>query len=158
MKEATQKVILRLKEVKDQKRLSQQDIFELCATAGEFVSKSSIRRVFANGSEHDPSFRQTTIDPIFHALIGTEEFSLSEAEEAALSDTEKEVITENSALKAMIEMKDATITVLNEKIERLGQDIMALETQLNHMTTKYHTATELIQVAMESFGRGSAVR
>lgn len=155
MKEATRKVILRLKEVKSQKGLSQQDIFEMCANRGEYVSQSSIRRVFAKGSEDGPDFRQSTIDPIFHAIIGTEQLELTDAEEAALSETEKEVIVENAALKAMVEMKDASIGDLSAQILRLNEEKDSLTRQLADALLRYDTAVDLVRSAMESFGRGS---
>lgn len=155
MKEATKKVILRLKEVKLQKGLSQQDVFELCANRGEYVSQSSIRRVFAKGSEDGPDFRHSTIDPIFHALIGTEELELTDAEEAALSETEKEVIVENAALKAMVEMKDAAIADLTAQISQLNSDKAALIRQLEDATLRHDEAVSIVRVAMESFGKGS---
>lgn len=156
MKEATRKVILRLKEVKEQKGLSCQDIVELCETNNESVSPSTVRRIFAKGSEDGPDFRTYSINAVFRAVVGTEEVELSAAEEAALTDTEKEVYTENLALKAVVELRDLTIADLQQQIDALTQEKAALETTISAMQIKLDTTTDIIRLAMESFGKGSS--
>ena len=156
MKEATRKVILRLKEVKEQKKLSCQDIFEICVENGDSVSPSTVRRICAKGSEDGPDFRAYSIDSVFRAVVGTEEVELSAAEEAALTDTEKEVYTENLALKAVVELRDLTIADLQQQIEALTLEKTALETTISTMQIKLDTTTDIIRLAMESFGKGSS--
>ena len=156
MKEATRKVILRLKEVKEQKKLSCQDVIELCYANGDSVSPSTVRRICAKGSEDGPDFRTYSIDAVFRAVIGTEEVELTAAEEAALTDTEKEVFTENAALKAVVEMRDITIADLQQQIDTLKQEKAALENAITAMQIKLETTSDIIRLAMESLGKGAS--
>lgn len=156
MKEATRKVILRLKEVKEQKKLSCQDVIELCYANGDSVSPSTVRRICAKGSEDGPDFRTYSIDAVFRAVIGTEDVELTAAEEAALTDTEKEVFTENAALKAVVEMRDITIAEQQHQIETLQQKITELENTISTLNIRLDTTTDIIRMAMESLGKGSS--
>ena len=72
-------VILKLKEVREEKGLSYADILDLMENNGDFVSKSTLSRVFAEGSE-DIKFRyEDTIRPIAKALLDIE--NLEETDE-----------------------------------------------------------------------------
>ena len=156
MTESKRKAILRLKEVKKQKDLSLQDIVELCEAQGEAVSWSTVRRIFARGSEDGSDFRAYTINAIFHAIVGTDEVQLSAAEEAELTDTAKEIVTENSALKAMVELNDKTISDLQKIVCEREEEILELKQKLDVLQVKLDNTTNLFQLAMESLGRGSA--
>lgn len=156
MREATQKVILRLKEVRAQKKMSYQDVVDACEALGEAVSLSTVRRIFAKDSENGPDYRTYTIDAIFHAVIGTEDVDLTAAQEAALTETEKEIVTENSALKAVVELRDATILELQGQIEELRTEKAELQIILNTMQIKLDTTTDMFRLAMESLGKSAA--
>ena len=156
MKKATRKVILRLKEVREQKHLTYQEIVEICENNNESVSISSVKRLFAKGSEDRSDYRRSTLEAIFHAVIGTDDIELTEAEEAAMTDAEKEVFTENSALKAMLEMERARIEALQQQIDELKREKENLEQALSINQIKLDTTNEVIRLAMESFGKGSS--
>ncbi len=156
MTEATKKVVLRLKEAKEQKKMTCQDIVDSCEAQNEAVSLSTVRRIFAKSSEDGPDFRPYTINAIFRAVIGTEEVELTAAEEAALTDMEKEVYTENAALKAVVEMRDLTIADLQQQIDILKQEKSELENTVSTMRIKLETTTDIIRLAMESLGKGSS--
>lgn len=156
MKDANRRVILRLKEVRNQKNLSYQDIVDACEAQGEAISLSTVRRIFAKGSEDGPDYRTYTINAIFHAVIGTEDLELTAAEEAALTDPAKEAFTENAALKAMVEMKDATIEELQHQIDKLEEEKSVLETTVKTMQIKLDTTTDMFRLAMESLGKSAA--
>lgn len=156
MREATRKVILRLKEVREQKRLTYQEIVESCEANNEPVSLSSVKRLFAKGSEDRSDYRQYTLDAIFHAVIGTEDVELTAAEEASMTDLEKEVFTENSALKAMLEMERVRIDGLQQQIETLSAEKTNLEEVISNLTIKLNTTTDLFKLAMESIGKSSS--
>lgn len=158
MKEATKKVIQRLKEVRSQKNMTYQDIVDACESQNEAVSLSTIKRIFAKGSEDGPDYRTYTINAIFRAVIGTEEVELTAAEEAAMSDNEKEVYAENAALKAVVEMRDATIADLQRQIEILKQENDALNNTISTMQIKLDTTNDLFRLAMESLGKSSLQR
>lgn len=68
----TRDLIIKLKEVREEKGLSFGDILDLMEKNGDFLSKSTISRVFADGSE-EQSFRyEETIRPIANALLDIE--------------------------------------------------------------------------------------
>ena len=156
MTEATKKVVLRLKEAKEQKQMTCQDIVDACEAQNEAVSLSTVRRIFAKSSDDGPDFRPYTINAIFRAVIGTEEVELTAAEEAALTDMEKEVYTENAALKAVVEMRDITIADLQQQIDILKQEKDALENTITAMQIKLETTSDIIRLAMESLGKGAS--
>lgn len=151
MKEATRKVIQRLKEVKAQKDLSCMDIVDICDEHGESVSLSSVRRIFAKGSEDGPDFRPYTINAIFRAVIGTEDVELT----SAMSDTEREVLAENAALKAVIELRDATIADLQRQIDTLQHENDSARRDLEVATIRLETTNYMFKLAMESLGKSS---
>ena len=153
MKDANRKVILRLKEVRNQKNLSYQDIVDACEAQSEAISLSTVRRIFAKGSEDGPDYRPYTINAIFHAVIGTEDMELTAAEEAALTDPAKEAIAENAALKAVVELRDATIEELNRHIEELNIEITELKEALNTKSIKMDATVDMFRIAMESLGK-----
>ena len=63
------KTIRRLKEIKSEQGLSVPKIMDLMEERGQFVSESTIKRVFADGSE-EQSFRyQDSIAPIADVLL-----------------------------------------------------------------------------------------
>lgn len=148
------KVILRLKEVRKQKDMTYQDIVDACDAQGEAVSLSTVKRLFAKGSETGPDCRVATLNALFHAVIGTEELELTEAEEAELTDTEKELIAENAAVKAMVELRNATISELLTQNESKDAEIAALKAQLDVLQIQLTTTTDLFKLGMESLGRG----
>ena len=155
MQESTRKVILRLKEARAQKNLTYQDIVDACEAQNESVSLSTVRRIFSKGSEDGADYRTYTINAIFRAVIGTEDIELTDAEEAALTETEKEAVTENSALKAVVEMKDATIADLQQQIESLIAEKESLEQKVSILQIKLETMTDVIRVSMEAIGKSA---
>ena len=155
MQEATRKVILRLKEARAQKNLTYQDIVDACEAQNESVSLSTVRRIFSKGSEDGADYRTYTINALFRAVIGTEDIELTDAEEAAMTEAEKEVVTENSALKAVVEMKDATIADLQQQIESLIAEKESLEQKVSILQIKLETMTDVIRVSMEAIGKSA---
>ena len=156
MRERTRKVILRLKEAREQKSLTYQEIVDICENNNESVSLSSVKRLFAKGSEDRSDYRRCTLEAIFHAVIGTEDIELTAAEEAAMTDAEKEVFTENSALKAMLEMERARIESMQQQIDELKREKENLEQAISLMQVRLDTTNDVIRLAMESFGKGSS--
>ena len=70
--ENTRELILKLKAVREEKGLSLNKIADLVEKNGDYTSRSSIQRVFADGSE-DTSFRyEDTLRPIAKALLDIE--------------------------------------------------------------------------------------
>lgn len=69
MQEDQREYILELKRLRQEQRLTYQDIVSQCEAHGEAVSLSTVKRVFAKGSENSGSFRiDTTLNPIARVL------------------------------------------------------------------------------------------
>ena len=116
-------LILKLKAVKEEKGLSLNRIAELVEQNGDYISRSSIQRVFADGSE-DVSFRyDETIRPIAKALLDIE------------------TIEDDDSLDIQ-----AMKVILKYKIQRIEE----LEQQLDKEKIKYH---EKLDKEREQFKR-----
>lgn len=109
----TKDIIIRLKEVRKEKGLSYSDILDLMEQNGDFVSKSTLSKLFADGSEdHPEKFRyENTLRPIANAILDME--NIEETDDMDIQ-----------ALKA----------ILKYKIARIKE----LETMLDHEKLKHH--------------------
>ena len=114
----TRDIIIKLKEVREEKGLSYNDILSLLENNNEYLAKSTIARVFGEGSE-DLSFRyEETIRPIANALLDIENF-----EETDDLDTK--------AMKSLLKYKI-------ERIEELERQVGQLESALDKEKIRYH--------------------
>lgn len=113
----TKDIIIRLKEVRKERNLSYGDILELMEQNGDFIAKSTLSKLFADGSEdHPEKFRyETTLRPIANAILDME--NIEETDDMDIQ-----------ALKA----------ILKYKIERIKD----LETMLDHEKLKHHEKIE----------------
>ena len=114
----TKDLITKLKEVRTEKGLSFNDILDLMEKNGDYLAKSTLSRVFADGSE-DCSFKyEETIRPIAKALLDIE--------------TEEETDDlDTKALKALLRYKI-------ERIEELEHQIEHLTLALANEKVRYH--------------------
>ena len=79
--------------------------------SGGITSISTIRRVFAQGSEYENFSYRNTIQPISHALL-----AISEPEK--VTDVDENVLqAQLDALKQVAELKDAMIADLQRELE-----------------------------------------
>ena len=114
----THDIILELKEVRDKKGLSLNEILAMVEKNGDFVSRSSVQRVFADGSEA-LSFRyDDTIRPIANALL-----DIDTIEEDDELDTQ--------AMKSLLQYK-------NNRIKELEQQLKQAEASKDKEKLKYH--------------------
>lgn len=114
----TKDIILKLKEVRDEKGLSYNDIVALVEKNNDFVSRSSVQRVFSEGSE-DLSFRyEDTIRPIAKALLDIE----------TIEDTDD---LDTQAMKSLLKYKIQRIEDLEKEIDRL-QNVLDKEKLKHH--------------------------
>lgn len=114
----TRDIILKLKEVRKEKGLSYGDILDLIEKNGDYLSKSTISRVFSDGSEN-LSFRyEETIRPIAKALLDIEN-----VEDGDDMDVQ--------AMKSLLKYKI-------QRIEELEQQIEQLKTEIDKEKLKYH--------------------
>lgn len=114
----THDIILQLKAVRDEKQLSFSDILALMEKSGDYLAKSTLSRVFSEGSE-DMSFNyESTIRPIANALLEIE----------TIEDTDN---LDTKAMKALLKYKI-------ERIEELEKQLTKAETALDREKIKYH--------------------
>lgn len=118
----TKEIILKLKDVRNEKDLSYGDILELMERNGDYLSKSTISRVFQDGSE-DLSFRyEETIRPIAKALLDIE----------TIEDSDN---LDVRAMKTLLQYKIS-------RIEELEQEIEQINASFNKERLKYHEKME----------------
>lgn len=129
----TKDVIIKLKEVKKEKGLSLDKILILVEQNGEYISKSTLARVFADGSEEKKSFRyEETIRPIANALLDIE-------------NEEDDDDAETLAFKSILKLKMNVIDENSRKIEELQEQVKETESKEKR---KYHEklASELTKM------------
>lgn len=101
----SKEIIIKLKEVRLEKGLSLNDIVDLVEQNGDFISRSSVQRVFADGSE-DATFKyDETIRPIANALLDIDRI-----------ETEDDLDTQ--ALKILLQYKNQTIKELELQLDK----------------------------------------
>lgn len=126
----TKELILKLKEVREEKGLSLNEIVGMVEENGDYVSRSSIQRVFSEGSE-TLSFRyEETIRPIAKALLDIETI-----EEGDNMDIQ--------AMKTLLKYKI-------QRIEELERKVEVLEAEKAKEKLKYH---EKLDKEREQFKR-----
>lgn len=114
----TKDIILQLKEVREEKGLSYNDILSLMEKNGDYLAKSTISRVFADGSE-EMSFRyEETIRPIANALLDIE-------------NIEDNDTIDTRAMKSLLKYKV-------QRIEELEEQIRLLKEELDKEKISYH--------------------
>lgn len=119
----TKDIIIQLKDVREQKQLSYGDILELMEKNGDYLSKSTLSRVFAEGSENESFKYEETIRPIANAILDMEN----------IEDTDNMDVR---ALKSFLKFKLQMIEDLEKKIEQL-------EVALDKEKIKYHEKLEI---------------
>lgn len=122
----TREIILKLKQTRTEKNLSLDDIVAL---TGENVSKTTVQRVFADGSEHNSFRYNDTIRPLVKALLDVEEI-----EETDTTDTK--------ALKTLLKLKI-------QRIEELEKQISDLRVMISEEKNKSHEKIEKERMQFE---------
>ena len=118
----TRDIILKLKDIREKKGLSLNDILTMTEKNGDAISRSSVQRVFADGSE-DVSFRyEETIRPIAKALLDIETIEVDDSMDI-------------QAMKMLLKYKI-------QRIEELESQVRHLETTLDKEKIKYHEKLE----------------
>lgn len=123
-------VILKLKEVREEKGLSYNDILDLMEKNGDFLSKSTLSRVFADGSEEIKFRYEDTIRPIANALLD-------------IDNIEEEDSTDVKTMKSLLKYK-------NDRILELEKQVRDLETALDKQKIR---ANEKLESERDKFNR-----
>ena len=124
-------IVLRLKAVKEKDHLSIADIMSKLEAAGSYLSESTVRRVFHDGSEAELGFTyQKVLKPIADVLLEDET-----ADDPAL-------LEKNEALHSIIKEK-------NRMIESLSTQVDALKDQLNALRAEYDLRLRFLRDQIE---------
>ena len=118
----TREIILKLKEVREEKKLSYNDILALMEKNNDFLSKSTLSRIFSEGSEDTNFDYENTIRPIAKALLDMETI-------------EDDDTMDIQALKTLLRYKI-------QRIEELEKRVKGLETSLDKEKLKSHEKLE----------------
>ena len=143
--EKTRQIILKLKEVKLERNLTDPQIHRMVQEKGYNVSLSSVVRVFKEGSE-DQGFRyEDTVQPIAATLLETDE---PPREVSGVEETQAEALRQLVQLKnSIIEEKDKQIAYLKNQVEfkesRMQQQDTLLAERRDFIYDKDKTITEL---------------
>lgn len=138
----TQEVILRLKEIKKENELTLPRIMDMIEANGEYISMTTLRRVFAPNSENEASFSyDRTLQPIARAL-------LFQDAPGGKSSTEAEI----EGLKAVIWLKNEEIAMLQEQgatiREQLERRVAFLLDQIAKKDARMDRKDEIISKLM----------
>ncbi len=149
--ERTKEIILQLKQSREERDLSISEIYDMMMAANCDISMTTLKRVFAEGSEDKGGFRfKDTIQPIAQVMLAIKEETTADNQ---LTDVEID------ALKNIALLKDAMITDLQKenealaaKMTRLEKDyaealekIELLKNQAEFLTSRLHRLDELIE-------------
>lgn len=121
-------VILQLKQVREEKGYSYSDILKMMEKNGDYLAKSTLSRVFAEGSEEESFKYEETIRPIANALLDIE--TIEETDDMDIR-----------AMKSLLKYK-------SERIEELENKVKDLESLLDKQKIK---ASEKLEEELERF-------
>ena len=118
----TKDIIIKLKEVREEKKLSFQDIMDLMEQNGDYIAKSTLSRVFSDGSEELHFKYEETIRPIANALLDIDRI-------------EDDDVLDVIAMKTLLQYKD-------RRIKELEKQVQELEAQIAKEKNRYHEKLE----------------
>ena len=102
----TRDIILKLKEIRQGKELSYSQILALMEKNGDYLSKSTLSRLFADGSENESFKYDETIRPVAKALLDIETI-------------EDDDTMDVQAMKVLLRYKIKRIEELEAQVEQL---------------------------------------
>lgn len=151
----TQKIIAQLKKIREDRGLSCQSICDMVESSGGYVSLTSVKRVFSDGSETQNFRYNETLKPIVTALLGINEpppedgsESVERSEIEALktvigikNQTNDELVAENERLKADYEGK---LAYIKNEAEQKHEHIVELTEQTKELTAQIKRKDRII--------------
>ena len=112
-KAQTKELIVRMKAIKQLRGITNAELEQMTIDNGAAVSLTSIRRVFAEGSENKDFRTETTLIPLANILLDTETI---QTVLAPGPDANAE------RLRGVMDLKDDMIQVLSRQVESLQQN------------------------------------
>jgi chromosome segregation ATPase len=101
----TKDIILKLKEVREQKHLSLNDIVNLVESNGGYISRSTVQRMFQEGSENCSFKYDESLRPVANALLDIDRI-------------EPEDDLDTQALKVLLQYKNMRIQELENQLDK----------------------------------------
>lgn len=130
---ATKEIIVQLKAVKKECELTIPRIKDMLEKNGEYISLSTLRRVFAEGSEDNDSFSyDRTLAPIARALLFQD------------NGEEGEEVTDDR-----IEGLRAVVLLKNEQIGLLTAQVEAIRAQMENIRAEYDARLRFLRDQIE---------
>ena len=132
----TREIIVQLKQIRDEKGLSFGDIMSMLEKNGDYLSKTTLSRIFADGSE-DSSFRyEETLKPLCNALLDIENI-----EETDSMDVQ--------AMKTLLKYKSDRIADLEQQIEQqrsqFNAELVALHEKMDTERESWARSIEFLK-------------
>ena len=125
----TKQILKLLREVKKEKGYSLDQILKLIEDNGDFVSKSTLSRLFSDSTE-DTDFRyETTIRPVADALLDLENFETNDD-------------TDVRAFKAILKLKKDIITEMKQEMEH---EKISYHEKLEEETAKFQRSLDFLR-------------
>ena len=145
-------IIRNLKRVRAEDGLSISDIVKLCEQNGEPVSETTIKKVFADGSEAFGFNYENTLKPIISVLLGDHEetaetdmmISVAEFKAAKIRDLEAQMARMEESYKRRIEFLTNQINIKDARIDKRDELITKLIDSIIH-----HTLSKEIDLGKE---------
>ena len=101
----TRDIIVKLKEVREEKKLSFTDILSMMEQNGDYLAKSTLSRVFSDGSEEMSFKYEETIRPIANALLD-------------IDHIEENDVLDVKAMKTLLQYKNEKIRELSRQLDK----------------------------------------
>ena len=138
----SQELIKQLKEAKERNEVTYPRLMDRIEANGKFVSLTTLRRVFAVGSEENASSfnYETTLLPIAEALLDVEDLPTNDNTPNA-----KEI----DALKSVIHVQNEEIARLHDLKDHLESRITFLLEQIERKDRRMDEKDEIIRRLME---------
>lgn len=140
----SQELIRQLKEAKERNEVTYPRLMDRIEDNGKFVSLTTLRRVFAAGSEDNASSfnYETTLLPIAEALLDVEDLP---------TNTDSPYAKEIDGLKAVIHVQNEEIARLHEMKEHLESRITFLLEQIEKKDRRMDEKDDTIRKLMDKY-------
>ena len=138
---STQQLIKQLKDAKREKEITFPRLMELLEKNGKSVSLTTLRRVFADGSEWNDSFNyESTLLPLAEVLINNVDIPIP---------ADSPYATEIEGLKSVIHVQNEEIARLHELKEHLEARVTFLLEQIEKKDRRMDEKDEMIHDIMK---------
>lgn len=143
----THDLILRLKEIKEEQHLTPQRICDMLDAANEHVSLTTVKKVFAEGSENQHFRYHDTIQPISRVLLALypDDSGISEIDalhaairvkDELIEKRERELLEARTEYAKRMDFMLHQISLKDQRIDTLMDRVTVLLTQLQKLLDK----------------------